>query len=587
MVKSDASNSYAGLKTPRKAYIKTVCQNEFIKILLVISWLTINIFLYIWSFLTYRNDDKFYYMYLMCNDFIFVSRACALVINFNCAIVLLPMNRFINSCIRTQLLKHTKRTVRRIIDHVKTLHILSAFSISIASVIHTIFHLVNIFYFRKNFSKVVKSINIADSKEDTTLWNFLLTMPGWTGALMLLILALIVMTSLKAVQAERNEVFKRVHHLSFIFLILSMFHGFGNVTKYLVNMDMHPMECHNTKDIANLPQCKEEPKFQHVTPSTWKWMYGPLIIHLIDRTIRFIRSFKISDLVQVKIHYGNVMELVFVKEGFQARPGQYILLQCPEIAEFEWHPFTLTKCPSGSEEVEKRFSVHVKVSGDWTGNLFNLITSMYSLKRVGSTCILLINDITAPTFRVDGPYGSPNQDGFHHRVNVSIATGIGITPFAAKLNFLRHFNPNKVHKNFKLEKLHLIWVCKDVNEFSWVVDLIKEVRKHLIEIEREDILTVQLFVTQKYKVNIESQVQMLENTFPQCEGCVTEEWFEDNMRQGRPDFKDELTKIAMQYEREIIGLFYCGGQELGRIISDISLKVNQRGNTFIFRREKF
>lgn len=29
------------------------------------------------------------------------------------------------------------------------------------------------------------------------------------------------------------------------------------------------------------------------------------------------------------------------------------------------------------------------------------------------------------------------KDGFHHRVNVSIATGIGITPFAAILNFLR------------------------------------------------------------------------------------------------------------------------------------------------------
>lgn len=37
------------------------------------------------------------------------------------------------------------------------------------------------------------------------------------------------MTSLKAVQAKHNEVFKRAHHLSFIFLILSMFHGFGYV----------------------------------------------------------------------------------------------------------------------------------------------------------------------------------------------------------------------------------------------------------------------------------------------------------------------------------------------------------------------
>lgn len=324
--KVESVQKESDLKTTSKAYIKTFYQNEFIKLFLLISWLMINIFLFVWSFLNFKNDETFSYMYLMCGDYIFISRASALVINFNCAIVLLPMNRFINSWIRTQLLKDTKSVLRRIFDHMKSLHILAAFGICIASVIHTIFHLVNIFYFRQNFTEVVKSINIADSKEDTTLWNFLLTVPGWTGVLMLLILALIVMTSLKVVRTKRNEVFKHVHHLSIIFLLLSMFHGFGNVTKYIGNIELHPKECHDISGYSNLPQCTEKPQFVHVTPSIWKWIIGPLILYLIDRVFRCVRSLKTCSLVEAKIHNGNVIELIFVKQGFKARPGQYILL---------------------------------------------------------------------------------------------------------------------------------------------------------------------------------------------------------------------------------------------------------------------
>lgn len=32
-----------------------------------------------------------------------------------------------------------------------------------------------------------------------------------------------------------------------------------------------------------------------------------------------------------------------------------------------------------------------------------------NLKRRGSTCIVSIDATPVPTFRVDGPYGSPNQ----------------------------------------------------------------------------------------------------------------------------------------------------------------------------------
>ena len=45
--------------------------------------------------------------------------------------------------------------------------------------------------------------------------------------------------------------------------------------------------------------------------------------------------------------------------------------------------------------------------------------------------------------------------------------------------YYRLYNPDVPLKNFKLEKIRLIWVCKSTKEFTWLLKLLNEVEKHV------------------------------------------------------------------------------------------------------------
>ena len=71
-------------------------------------------------------------------------------------------------------------------------------------------------------------------------------------------------------------------------------------------------------------------------------MIGPFVIYIIERTVWFSRSLFYPVIVMVIEHPSNVMEIQFHKRGFHAEVGQYVFLNCPKVALFEWHPMTLT-----------------------------------------------------------------------------------------------------------------------------------------------------------------------------------------------------------------------------------------------------
>ena len=48
--------------------------------------------------------------------------------------------------------------------------------------------------------------------------------------------------------------------------------------------------------------------------------------------------------------------------------NRYLLLNCPEISKYEWHPFTITSAPE-----EETVSVHMRTRGDWTRTLQTLL----------------------------------------------------------------------------------------------------------------------------------------------------------------------------------------------------------------------
>ena len=51
---------------------------------------------------------------------------------------------------------------------------------------------------------------------------------------------------------------------------------------------------------------------------------------------------------------------------FTYQPGDYIFLNIPAIAKYEWHPFTISSSPEQQEQIW----VHVRSVGTWTNKLY-------------------------------------------------------------------------------------------------------------------------------------------------------------------------------------------------------------------------
>jgi NAD(P)H-flavin reductase len=52
---------------------------------------------------------------------------------------------------------------------------------------------------------------------------------------------------------------------------------------------------------------------------------------------------------------------------FSYRPGDYVFVNIPAIAKYEWHPFTLSSAPEDSDHI----GLHIRAVGQWTNRLLN------------------------------------------------------------------------------------------------------------------------------------------------------------------------------------------------------------------------
>ena len=81
-----------------------------------------------------------------------------------------------------------------------------------------------------------------------------------------------------------------------------------------------------------------------ITPfsQSWAYMLGGLIIYAIERIVRFVRGMRKVVIVKVVEHPSKTIEIQMRSKGFFADAGQYVFVNVPSVALFEWHPFTLT-----------------------------------------------------------------------------------------------------------------------------------------------------------------------------------------------------------------------------------------------------
>ncbi|XP_023719099.1 NADPH oxidase 5 isoform X4 [Cryptotermes secundus] len=299
-----------------RQYVK----NNYVYLIFLAFYVLVNVGLFVSRSIEYRAS----------NGYVIVARACGQCLNFNCMFILVLMLR---QCI-TFLRTHGFSVILPL-DHHIYFHKLTGVTIIIQSIVHTIVHLLN-------FSLIVVNDPVTN-KNNYTLTDWLLTSkPGLFGlvggvanptgvALIIILLVMIICSQSFVRRGGSFEVFYWTHLLYIPFWLLVIFHG----------------------------------------PNFWKWFIGPGILYVIERALR-LASMR-TDRGKTYISSGlllpsRVTHLVIKRPPhFDFHPGDYVFVNVPAIAKYEWHPFTISSAP----EQEDYMWLHIRGVGEWTNRLYD------------------------------------------------------------------------------------------------------------------------------------------------------------------------------------------------------------------------
>ncbi|KPJ03893.1 NADPH oxidase 5 [Papilio xuthus] len=266
--------------------------------------------------------------YRNANGFVMFARACGQCLNFNCSWVLVLMLRRCITALRGRGLGSALP-----LDHHVYLHKLTGVLIVLYSILHTIMHLCN-------FSLIVVNDPVLNAN-NYTVWEWVgTTRPGMfglvggvanpTGLALVVVLAILSTCSRPAVRRGGSfEIFYWTHLLYIPFWILVIFHA----------------------------------------PNFWKWFILPGTIYIIERIMRL--TWMRSEIGKTYISSGillpsRVTHLVIRRPPlFDFHAGDYVFVNVPAIARYEWHPFTISSAPEQADHIW----LHVRGVGQWTNRL--------------------------------------------------------------------------------------------------------------------------------------------------------------------------------------------------------------------------
>jgi predicted ferric reductase len=104
----------------------------------------------------------------------------------------------------------------------------------------------------------------------------------------------------------------------------------------------------------------------------WKWFLLPFLLVLFERVFTFcrVKSIRFGEtcIKEVNLLSSNVTNLVITRpKNFKFKAGDYVFVNIPNIAKYEWHPFTISSAPEQREEL----TLHIRSLGNWTNKLYD------------------------------------------------------------------------------------------------------------------------------------------------------------------------------------------------------------------------
>ncbi|EGG15549.1 superoxide-generating NADPH oxidase flavocytochrome [Cavenderia fasciculata] len=521
-------------------------------VLIVLIFIGINLAVAIERFYSTYNSKQ----YQLFGLSVCFARCSAAIINLNTTLILLPVLRNVVSWVRGTWVSDFIPIDRHI-----SFHKLCAFGIIIGSIIHCVSHYNN-FRILLNTSReelIMNGLNGQILDYATNKYSlFYRSVPGLTGHLMIVVLVLIVTSSIERIRRPMFEVFYYTHHLFAVYFVLICFHGISKLFQY--------------------PQ------------QSYYWAAPPFFFYLVERIYRIVSSGTRPVLLHMaKQHPSKVLELrLKTDKPFKYNPGQYLYLNCPSIANHEWHPFTITSSPD-----EPFISVHINIVGNWTGKLYKLLNANEKLGIVQND--LMKGPDGKDILRIDGPFGASCENVFKYRIAVLIGAGIGATPFSSILKHVKYQllnnnnnnnndnNNSTSEKKTTMEKVYFFWISREKNSFEWFTYMLNDVERSLDG-------TVEIHSYLTGSISISDWNDIVESISTLDTECHSD--FITGLRSqtlfGRPNWDTILQQLTKIHENNEIGLFFCGPRPMEVEIKRYCRQYNGKRNCHLhFYKEHF
>lgn len=470
------------------------CNNIFKGKVICVGWILFQIFIFLYNFNILSNDEELSNIINKLNYSFLISKSSALLININFMLLFICINKSIVSFICN------------IFSINNYYHIAIFSSIIFFSIIHVVSHIFNYYYLTYN---------------DNDIKILLKTPTSITGMFLIFSMIIIYIFSLKSLRIKTYELFLIMHYLLC-----------GGICICLL---VHGSLCFFIK---NNGQCLKS--------SFWKFILIPVILQILERIYREYIGSRYTTVIKVKKHSYDCIDIELYKPFFKFNPGQWVLLNCPDISYFQWHPFTIISNCGDIGHIQ----LLLKERGKWTKSLSELLLRNVFYK----------NNIN---LRISSPYGYNCNIILQYNTVVLIAGGIGITSFISLLKSLK-YNLNNAKGKGNPKKICLHWICKNIYDFDCFINELYEIKCNLDELYN-NVLELYFYVTGSNK-----NINMIINNYsPTIE-----------FNNSRPDFNEIfeiLYKNNKNNKKDHIKVIICGSNEM---YNDIYIITKKYGNKF-------
>ncbi|NXU49545.1 DUOX2 oxidase, partial [Turnix velox] len=461
---------------------------------------------------------------------IIVSRGSAACISFMYSYILLTMCRNLITVLRETFLNCYIP-----FDAAVDFHRWVAMAALIFSVLHTAGHIVNVYIFSvmplSVLSCLFSSVFMDDGSQlpQKYYWWFFQTIPGITGVLLLVILAIMYVFATHHFRRVSFQGFWITHHLYMLLYVLVIIHG-----SYALI---------------------QQPRF-HI------YFIIPALIYSADKLLSLSRKKVEISVLKAELLPSGVTNLRFQRpQDFDYKSGQWVRIACVALGTTEYHPFTLTSAPH-----EETLSLHIRAVGPWTTRLRELY-SPESLALIGKL----------PKLYLDGPFGEGHQEWNKFEVSVLVGGGIGVTPFASILKDLVF--KSSISCKLLCKKIYFIWVTRTQRQFEWLADIIREVE----EADKNDLVSVHIYITQlaeKFDLRT-TLLYICERHFQKVLNKSLFTGLRSITHFGRPPFVPFFSSLQEVHpEVQKIGVFSCGPPGMTKSVEKACRQLNKKDQTY-------